>query len=50
VVEIAGTWQRSALNEPTQFASASGPPTTLAPGPTWVEFVPDTVTVTNSAQ
>jgi hypothetical protein len=48
-VEITGTWQRSALNEPTQFVSASGAPITLAPGRTWVELVPNTVTVTASA-
>jgi len=48
-VEVAGTWQRSSLGEPTQFVSASGSPIALAPGRTWVELVPDTVTVTARA-
>lgn len=48
-IDVAGTWRRSALNEPTQYLSASGAPIALAPGRTWVELVPDTVTVTVSA-
>ncbi len=45
-VEIAGTWSRSSLSQPTQFVDAKGAPIALQPGPTWVELVPDTVTVT----
>ncbi|HXQ18134.1 MAG TPA: DUF3048 domain-containing protein [Acidimicrobiales bacterium] len=48
-IDVAGTWRRSSLNEPTQFLSASGNPIALAPGRTWVELVPDTVTVTVGA-
>jgi hypothetical protein len=48
-VETAGTWRRSALGQPTQFLSTSGVPIDLAPGTTWVELVPDTVSVTTSA-
>jgi hypothetical protein len=45
-VEIAGTWQRDALGQPTQFISSTGVPITLQPGRTWVELVPSTVAVT----
>ncbi len=48
-VETAGTWHRSALGQPTEFVSTSGAPINLAPGPTWVELVPDTVSVTTGA-
>jgi hypothetical protein len=48
-VETTGTWQRSGLDQPTRYLSASGAPIDLAPGPTWVELVPDTVSVTTGA-
>jgi hypothetical protein len=44
-VEITGTWHRSSLGQATQFTDAAGEPIPLAPGPTWVELVPDTVGV-----
>jgi hypothetical protein len=47
-VEIAGTWQRDALGRPTEFTSSSGAPITLQPGRTWVELVPNTVSVTSA--
>jgi hypothetical protein len=47
-VEIAGTWQRDSLGQPTQFTSTAGVPITLQPGRTWVELVPSTITVTTT--
>jgi hypothetical protein len=47
-VEIAGTWQRDSLGQPTQFTSSTGVPITLQPGRTWVELVPSTITVTTT--
>lgn len=44
--EITGTWQRSSLGQATQFTSPSGSTITLAPGRTWVELVPSTISVT----
>ncbi len=44
-VEISGTWHRSTLASPTQFLSSTGAEIPLQPGRTWVELVPDTVTV-----
>jgi hypothetical protein len=45
-VEQDGTWQRAGLNTPTQFLDANGQPIALQPGQTWVELVPDGITVT----
>jgi len=47
-VEIAGTWHRSTLGSPTQFVSTAGKPIPLKPGQTWVELVPNTITVTTT--
>jgi len=47
-VEIAGTWHRSTLGSPTQFLSTAGTPIPLKPGQTWVELVPNTITVTTT--
>ena len=44
-VEVSGTWSRSSLGQATQYTSASGQNIALHPGPTWVELVPNTVTV-----
>jgi len=44
--EIAGTWSRSTLGQPTKFVTKAGTPITLQPGQTWVELVPNTVKVT----
>ena len=44
-VEVSGTWSRSSLGQATQFTSATGQNIALQPGPTWVELVPNTVTV-----
>ncbi|HLG67181.1 MAG TPA: DUF3048 domain-containing protein [Acidimicrobiales bacterium] len=44
-VLVPGTWHRSSLGQPTQFLTTGGQPIVLAPGPTWIELVPDTVTV-----
>lgn len=43
--EITGTWSRNSLAEPTQFNTANGTPIALAPGRTWVELVPNTISV-----
>ena len=44
-VEVSGTWARSSLGQATQFTSSTGQNIALQPGPTWVELVPNTVTV-----
>ncbi len=46
--EISGTWSRSSLGQATQFTNAGGQPISLQPGQTWVELVPNTVTVTGT--
>jgi hypothetical protein len=46
--EIVGTWSRSSLGSATQFTASNGTPITLQPGRTWVELVPNTVTVSTS--
>ena len=46
--EIVGTWQRGSLASATQFTTSDGTPIALAPGRTWVELVPTTVTVTTA--
>lgn len=45
-VEISGAWSRSSLAERTEF-TVDGAPITLAPGRTWVELVPSTISVTS---
>jgi hypothetical protein len=47
-VEIAGTWHRATLGSATQFLTSAGAPITLQPGQTWVELVPNTITVTTT--
>lgn len=47
--EISGTWERSSLSSPTTLLSTHGKVIPLAPGPTWVDIVPNTVTVTPSS-
>jgi hypothetical protein len=44
--EIAGTWQRTSLDDPTSLIASDGSTIALAPGPTWVEIVPDSISVT----
>ena len=44
--EIKGKWSRSSLGQPTKFTTTSGSTIPLQPGATWVELVPDTVSVT----
>jgi hypothetical protein len=46
--EISGSWSRSSLGQATQFTTSSGQPISLQPGQTWVELVPDTITVTGT--
>ena len=46
--EITGMWHRSSLSSPTTLTAADGSVIPLAPGSTWVEIVPSTVTVTAS--
>jgi Protein of unknown function (DUF3048) N-terminal domain/Protein of unknown function (DUF3048) C-terminal domain len=48
-VVVGGTWSRSSLAQPTEFTAANGQPMTLQPGQTWVELVPNTVTVSATA-
>jgi Protein of unknown function (DUF3048) N-terminal domain/Protein of unknown function (DUF3048) C-terminal domain len=47
-VAIAGTWSRATLASPTKFVTAAGTPIPLQPGQTWVELVPNTITVTTT--
>ena len=46
--EMSGTWSRSSLGQATQFTTSSGQPISLQPGQTWVELVPNTITVTGT--
>jgi hypothetical protein len=48
-VAISGTWTRPNVNQSAALATSSGAPITLQPGNTWVELVPDGITVTPSA-
>jgi hypothetical protein len=53
--EVSGTWQRASIDSPLHLAASDGSTIALMPGQTWVEIVPDSVTVTttsptNSAQ
>jgi hypothetical protein len=45
-VEIQGQWARTTLGQPTRFTTTSGAAIAMAPGTTWVELVPSTVSVT----
>jgi hypothetical protein len=45
-VEVTGTWQKGDVTAPTQLLDTHGIPIALAPGETWVELVPNTVTIT----
>jgi hypothetical protein len=47
-VAITGTWTRPNVNQPAALTTSSGTPITLQPGNTWVELVPDGITVTPS--
>jgi hypothetical protein len=47
--EISGTWQRSALTDPTRLVAADGSTIALQPGKTWIELVPSTIPVTTKA-
>ena len=42
---IAGRWQRTSLDDVTTFLTRSGETIPLAPGSTWVELFPSTLTV-----
>jgi hypothetical protein len=44
-VEVAGTWERPALGDPTELLGSDGAEVALAPGPTWVDLVPSTISV-----
>lgn len=44
-VAITGTWSRSSISSRTKFYDRSGRQIGLAPGKTWIELVPNTVTV-----
>ncbi len=46
---ITGTWSRSSLTQPATFTATDGSPITLHPGNTWVELVPQGITVTATA-
>jgi hypothetical protein len=42
---IAGRWERESLGDVTRFLTRDGAEITLAPGRTWVQLVPSTVSV-----
>lgn len=46
-IQVNGTWSRDAATSPTIFKDAAGAVISMAPGRTWVELVPDTVSVTS---
>lgn len=46
-IQVNGTWSRDAAASPTVFKDATGKVISMAPGRTWVELVPDTVSVTS---
>lgn len=46
--QISGTWERAAVGDITSLTTGDGSTIPLEPGNTWVEIVPDTVTVTPS--
>jgi hypothetical protein len=48
-VAVTGTWRRAAVTDPTSFIASDGSPIKLQPGPTWVEIVPSTVSVTTTS-
>ncbi len=45
---IAGTWRRPLLSDLTKFVAPSGEVIPLAPGNTWVELLPSTISVQTS--
>lgn len=45
---IAGRWERSSLQSLTTFVTKSGDAIALAPGTTWVELLPNTITMETS--
>jgi len=45
---LIGTWHRAGLNSPLQLLTASGSTLDLQPGNTWVELVPDSISVGSS--
>jgi hypothetical protein len=45
-VEISGTWSRPSSSSPTVFTASNGTVITMAPGRSWIELVPSTITVT----
>ena len=47
-VAVSGTWQRPSLTSPTVLTAANGSTIALQPGNTWVEIVPNTVSVTTA--
>jgi hypothetical protein len=42
---IAARWERESLDDVTRFATRDGAEIKLAPGRTWVQLVPSTVSV-----
>jgi Protein of unknown function (DUF3048) N-terminal domain/Protein of unknown function (DUF3048) C-terminal domain len=45
---IKGTWERHGLDDVTVFRDAQGNEISLAPGNTWVELLPDTISISTS--
>jgi len=48
-VAVSGTWTRPNVNQPAALTTTGGSPIALQPGNTWIELVPDGITVTPSA-
>lgn len=46
---VTGTWQRSSIDSPLHLVAGDGSTIALTPGQTWVEIVPDSVSVTTTS-
>jgi hypothetical protein len=47
-IAVSGTWHRASVSDPTILTDSNGSPIALQPGPTWIEIVPSTVTVSTT--
>ncbi len=48
-IAVSGTWQRPSLGQAASLVGANGSVIPLAPGETWVEIVPSSISVTTTA-
>jgi hypothetical protein len=45
-IAVEGRWQKDAPDAPTRYLAADGLPLLLAPGPTWIQVISPSGTVT----